>query len=106
MNDVEKVEELGSDFDLRSSELSHIGDYVAAVDQEYAQFLGLQDQDSAERFLAACEILALRIKPSVPEDSREELQELVQQITLLRYPGSTEARQKRMIRSRLIYLMS
>jgi hypothetical protein len=104
MNDVEKVEELGSDFDLRSSELSHIGDYVATVDQAYAKFLGEPSEKNVERFLAACEILALRLKPSVPEDSRQELMDLVEQVTMFRDTSRVEERQIRKIRHRLVDL--
>jgi len=72
--------EVGSEYDLRQSELQQIGQLVASVSEQFVNVLSTQDSGKAADFLAVCEELAYRIGQKVPEDDREQLDEFLSSV--------------------------
>jgi len=72
--------EVGSEYDLRQSELQQIGQLVASVSEQFVNVLSTQDSDKAADFLAVCEELAYRIGQKVPDEDREHLEEFLSNV--------------------------
>jgi hypothetical protein len=72
--------EVGSEYDLRQSELQQIGQLVASVSEQFVNVLSTQDSDKAADFLAVCEELAYRIGQKVPDEDREQLEDFLSSV--------------------------
>jgi len=72
--------EVGSEYDLRQSELQQIGQLVASVSEQFVNVLSTQDSEKAADFLAVCEELAYRIGQKVPDEDREHLEEFLSSV--------------------------
>lgn len=72
--------EVGSEYDLRQSELQQIGQLVASVSEQFVNVLSTEDSEKAADFCAVCEELAYRIGQKVPDDDREQLDEFLSSI--------------------------
>jgi len=72
--------EVGSEYDLRQSELQQIGQLVASVSEQFVNVLSTEDSEKAADFCAVCEELAYRIGQKVPDDDRKHLEEFLSNV--------------------------
>jgi hypothetical protein len=72
--------EVGSEYDLRQSELQQIGQLVASVSEQFVNVLSTQDSEKAADFCAVCEELAYRIGQKVPDEDREQLEDFLSSV--------------------------
>jgi len=77
--EIERLE-VGSEYDLRQSELQQIGQLVASVSEQFVNVLSTEDSEKAADFCAVCEELAYRIGQKVPDDERENLDEFLSSV--------------------------
>lgn len=99
--------EVGSEYDLRQSELQQIGQLVASVSEQFVRVLSEGEPSQAVNFCAVAEELAYRIGQKVPEDDRSELDKFLQRVKTQKDQadqGSVNVQQLRELRAGIIRL--